>query len=56
MRIQIPVKVDNKHRVTIPKEVWRQVGPLDEVLIEYDMGQPKVIHIVVIKRREEEKE
>jgi bifunctional DNA-binding transcriptional regulator/antitoxin component of YhaV-PrlF toxin-antitoxin module len=54
MRIQIPVKVDEKHRVTIPKEVWRKIAPLDEVLIEYDMGQPQVIHIVVTKTKEEE--
>jgi len=53
MKIQIPTKVDNKHRVTIPAQIYRKLAPHDEVLVEYDMGQPYVIHIVIVKKGEE---
>jgi bifunctional DNA-binding transcriptional regulator/antitoxin component of YhaV-PrlF toxin-antitoxin module len=56
MKIQIPTKVDNKHRVTIPAQIYRKLAPHDEVLVEYDMGQPYVVHIVIIKKENHNKE
>jgi bifunctional DNA-binding transcriptional regulator/antitoxin component of YhaV-PrlF toxin-antitoxin module len=55
MKIQIPVKIDNKHRVTIPTQIYRKLAPHDEVLVEYDMGQPNVVHIVIMKKTKEKK-
>jgi AbrB family looped-hinge helix DNA binding protein len=55
MTIQIPVKVDAKHRVTIPKEIRRKIDADQEVLIEYDTSVPNVIHIVLVKGEENEK-
>lgn len=55
MIIQIPVKVDTKHRITIPKEIRRKINADQEVLVEYDTSVPNVIHIVLIKGEENEK-
>jgi bifunctional DNA-binding transcriptional regulator/antitoxin component of YhaV-PrlF toxin-antitoxin module len=56
MTIQIPVKVDAKHRVTIPKEIWRKINAGEEVLVEYDMSTPNVVHIVIPKKKGSEDE
>jgi bifunctional DNA-binding transcriptional regulator/antitoxin component of YhaV-PrlF toxin-antitoxin module len=53
MKIQIPVKMDNKHRITIPTQIYRKLAAHDEVLVEYNMGQPNVVHIVIIKKAKE---
>lgn len=52
-KMQIPAKIDSKHRLVIPKQIYKKLAPHDEVLLEYDMGQPNVIHIVIVKKEEE---
>lgn len=54
MKIQIPTKVDSKRRITMPAQIYRKLAPHDEVLVEYDMGQPNVVHIVIVRKEEKE--
>jgi len=54
MRVQIPVKVDSKHRVTIPSQIYRKLAEHDEVLVEYDMSEPHVVHIVIVKKEQKD--
>lgn len=52
MRWQIPVKMDSKHRITLPKDIHKKIPKESELVAEYDQGQPHVISIVIVKNEE----
>jgi bifunctional DNA-binding transcriptional regulator/antitoxin component of YhaV-PrlF toxin-antitoxin module len=55
MKWQIPVKLDSKNRITLPKEIIKKINTNSDFVIEYDQGQPHIISIVIIKKEEDNK-